>query len=83
MNSHAWQQPVSSGDAYRRAGGRRRVNASRKLKAELRRFRIVLLLRTGHSTREMAETLGVSPSTIRRDLNALLGEGVVVRSYVP
>jgi DeoR/GlpR family transcriptional regulator of sugar metabolism len=68
-----------SGDAYRRAGGQR-INASRKLKAELRRFRLVPLLRSGHTTREMAEALGVSSSTIRRDLNALLAEGLVVRS---
>jgi DNA-binding NarL/FixJ family response regulator len=77
MNAHAWQQPVSPGDAYRRAGGRRRLNASRKLKAEVRRFKVVPLLRSGHSTREMAEALGVSPSTIRRDVAALLGAGVI------
>jgi DNA-binding NarL/FixJ family response regulator len=80
MGPQGWRQPVSSGDAYRRAGGRRRLNASRKLKAELRRFKVVPLLRSGHTTREMAEALAVSVSTIRRDINTLLAGGVLVRS---
>jgi DeoR/GlpR family transcriptional regulator of sugar metabolism len=52
------------------------------MRAELRRFKVVPLLRTGHSTREMAEALGVSPSTIRRDVNTLLAEGAVGRLYL-
>jgi predicted ArsR family transcriptional regulator len=70
MNSHAWQQPVNSGDAYRRAGGRR-------MKAELRRFKLVPLLRRGYRAKEMAQELGVSVSTIRRDMAALLAQGTI------
>jgi DNA-binding NarL/FixJ family response regulator len=77
MNSHAWQQPVNSGDAYRRAGGRRRINASRQMKAELRRFKLVPLLRRGYRAKEMAQELGVSVSTIRRDMAALLAQGTI------
>jgi predicted ArsR family transcriptional regulator len=74
------QRPVSNQDAWRRAGGRGRVNHRRHARAELRRFKLGLRLRNGHTTREMAETLGVSLSTIRRDLNVLLARGLVVRS---
>jgi hypothetical protein len=48
-----------------------------KLKAELRRFKVVPLLRRGYRSKEIAQELGVSPSTIRRDVVALLGAGVI------
>jgi predicted ArsR family transcriptional regulator len=52
------------------------------MRAELWRFIVVPLLRRGYRPKEMAHELGVSVSTIRRDLTALLAQGTiaVVRS---
>lgn len=62
--------------AFRRAGSRRRYNATRQVRAALRRVRVAELLdQTGHirgSQRRIAQALGVSEATISRDVAALL-----------
>ena len=50
---------------------------------EERKFRIreILSMQRTISASELCSTLGVTPATIRRDLEALEGEGVLVRSH--
>lgn len=64
-----WNKPVSAKEAHCRAGGRRRYNARRQEKAR-RRLETVLnmLWFTDMTRQEMAQSLGVSESTISRDL---------------
>jgi DNA-binding transcriptional ArsR family regulator len=68
-------------DPNRAAGGRRRYNNLRKVNAELRRVRVAeLLLQYGlnwGAGAEIARTLGVSPSTVSRDLKALKEAGLI------
>jgi DNA invertase Pin-like site-specific DNA recombinase len=71
--------------AWKRAGGRRRYNAERRRKAEERRDQILELTaginllalvpgrRTGIKA-ELARRLGVSRSTISRDVNAIFSD---------
>ena len=77
MNHRGWQQPVSDRDAYRRAGGRRRYNFARQLRAEVRLREVVRRLREGYSYTEIAEALHVHRSTISRDVQKLLAAGVI------
>jgi hypothetical protein len=77
MNTKDWSEWTDSRAVYRRAGGRRRYNAIRRLRAECRRVKLARLclkyypdyppLARGLQTRLAAE-LGVSRSTISRDL---------------
>jgi hypothetical protein len=65
------------GEICRRAGGRRRYNARRKFLAEIRRFQLVKLFEEHDpfewgSRKKLAEKLGVSESTISRDIARLL-----------
>jgi len=67
---------VADGEAHRRAEGRKRWNAVRRLCAELRRAEVLRLLAAwgwerGTQSR-IAEHLGVDRSTISRDLQKLL-----------
>lgn len=62
--------------AYRRAGGRRRVNLTRQLHARLRRAEVARLLAdtawVRGSQKAIAEHLGVSEATISRDVAAIM-----------
>jgi hypothetical protein len=70
-----WADPTSDAEAVARAGGRRRHNATRRARAELRRAevaRLLAVLGLRHGTQAViARRLGVSKSTISRDLTAL------------
>ncbi len=57
----------------RRAGGRRRHNSVRQLRALVRRMQVARLLLTGvRSPRQLAARLHVDTSTITRDLQVIL-----------
>ena len=63
-----WNLPTSKNEAYRRAGGRRRYNSYRKLKASFRLKQVIELYMAGiHNKSEIARQLGVHRSTITRD----------------
>jgi hypothetical protein len=65
---------LSQEELERRASGRRHYNSLRHFKALLRRCQVATLLASGVSSRvDMAAQLGVHPSTILRDIIALLG----------
>ncbi len=73
----SWTTLVSSDEAARRAAGRRRINAERHRRAELRRDQVVRMVieRGGleHGIRAaIARELGVSRSTISRDIAATI-----------
>lgn len=66
-------------DPERAAGGRRRYNALRQDRAQLRRMKVTeLLCELGWLTRgtqaRIAELLGVSPATISRDFERIVRE---------
>lgn len=71
-----WSAPVSGDEAVRRAAGRRHYNARRTEEKLLRRQEVTeMLLDNGHrwgSQAAMARALGVSESTISRDVDAIL-----------
>jgi len=73
--SKDWSTPVSSTEAYRRAGGRRHYNAIRQFQAEWRRSQVAkLLLEQGDKygvQADLARKLGVSEATVSRDIAAL------------
>jgi hypothetical protein len=76
----SWSQPVSTDEAQRRASGRRRHNALRHIAQARRRTEVARRLAEmkrglpqGIQT-ELARELGVAPSTICRDIAALLRE---------
>ncbi len=75
--SSFWSDSVPDQEAWRRASGRRHYNAWRRLKAEYRRFQLVGLARQlpwsfwGRNGAELARRLGVSRSTICRDMKVL------------
>ena len=74
-----WGEWVSNGEAYARAGGRRRYNARRQFKADYRRYRLTCLarqsginpFRRGAQT-TLARMLGVSRATVCRDIAVML-----------
>lgn len=63
----------------RRASGRRHYNSWRYFLALYRRCEVVKLLGQGWKRSHIAARLGVSPSTISRDLQRLYQEGRDVR----
>ena len=67
----AWVDRVSSEEASRRAGGRRRWNALRRDRAIVRRGEVARLLRAYGAARgsqaKIAREIGVSQPTISRD----------------
>jgi hypothetical protein len=83
----SWSSPTSDDAAARRAGGRARYNATRRLQATLRRRQLVErwedLARSGRSLYDFREraraavALGVHPATITRDLRAIQNEWAV------
>ena len=77
-----WSDWTSDDEAYRRAGGRRAYNAWRQSMALYRRMRLMeiaarnqlnLWSRNG-AQKALARALGVSPSTVSRDIKAILAE---------
>jgi hypothetical protein len=75
MNGIDWGAPVTDIEAFRRAGGRRAYNALRRIDVEIRRMKVLKLLRRygfrhGIQAR-IAHELGVSEATISRDIAAL------------
>jgi len=75
ISRQAWTQPTSDAAAWARAGGRRRHNATRRARAELRRVEVARLLGTlglRHGSQAViARRLGVSEATISRDVTAV------------
>jgi hypothetical protein len=71
-----WASPASWDEVCRRAAGRRRYHAVRRVRRELRRKQVLeLLVRHGHGhgvQARIARELGVSQATICRDVRALL-----------
>lgn len=74
---------MEAAEIYRRASGRRRYNARRKLAASLRRQRIATLLKSRPWVRgiqtALAIELGVSQATLSRDVKAVLGDAARCR----
>ncbi len=74
--SKSWGAPTSWDEVCRRNAGRAHYNAVRRAQRELRRRKVLTLLRTygyeqGVQAR-IAVELGVSEATISRDVRALL-----------
>ena len=76
-----WSAQIDSVTTHRRAGGRRRWNSYRQLKAKLRQHKVLaimaeMVLPSGKLHRGMqariARMLGVSQATISRDIIAVL-----------
>jgi hypothetical protein len=72
-----WSTRTTWNEVQRRAAGRNRINAVRRLRAVLRRGEVVQLLKTFRvfnrgSQAEIARRLGVSEATISRDVKLLL-----------
>jgi len=70
VDSYEWDE------ICRRAGGRRRYNARRKLIAEMRRFKVAQLVKEyglyeRGVQKRIADELGVSEATISRDIALL------------
>ena len=84
MSATIWRNNLSRDGVNRRAGGRRRINAERKAKAQKRREEIkeilgerILFLGTSYGRgleTSLAHTFGVHRSTICRDAAVLLDE---------
>jgi hypothetical protein len=72
----AWHQSTSWDTVCRRAIGRRKFNAIRQLKAQLRRGQVLRLLHDlgwGYRVQvKIAAALGVSEATVSRDLKTIL-----------
>jgi len=67
-----WSAPTTREIMARRAGGRRHYNSCRRFCAAMRRKRIVTLLPAyGWRQARVARALGVSESTVSRDLDAM------------
>jgi hypothetical protein len=88
-NKNGQWAPASSYDqAARRASGRRRYNARRQVRATIRRGRIIKIweaqspggwcITAWGSQSQLAEMLGVSRSTICRDVRAMLASNAVL-----
>ena len=91
MKRYEWNFWTDNGSAGRRAGGRRRYNAQRRRQVEARREALVAalggcvwlpLIRRGAIT-ALAQSFGVSPSTISRDLQYLMFGGKVYHFCQP
>lgn len=77
-----WSAWTSDAEAHRRAGGRRGFNRWRQTMALYRQMRLMEIVarnqmdlwkRTG-AQKMLARTLGVSKSTVSRDIKAILSE---------
>jgi hypothetical protein len=76
-NRGNWSRQVPNSQAYRRAGGRRKWNAERKLKAQLRQQEMARLLGSGraYTLSDLASLLGCGISTAWRDKQSLTALG--------
>jgi hypothetical protein len=79
--ANKWGERTDWQEVRRRAGGRRRFNAARQLQAEQRRrAELAALIRAGRSglergvQRTLAQVFAVHPSTVSRDIRAILGD---------
>lgn len=70
MNRQQWKSPLSKLQAFKRASGRRRINARRSNLAGQRRLKLIELVKVGLPNAEIARRLDVHRSTITRDLEA-------------
>lgn len=69
-----WTNPVSNSEAYRRVGGRRRINKERQIRAIERQVAALNLWWYQHlSTAEIAKILGVHRTTVWRYLKISFG----------
>ena len=66
MNKLNWSKSVSNNEAYRRAGGRRRINKQRQAAAFWRSMEVWWLGRQGKRPLEIAAELGIHPTTAYR-----------------
>ena len=91
MKIFEWRMPTDSETAKRRAGGRRRYNAMRRRRVDARRLVVAeavarmgwfAYMARGLRT-SLAAQLGVSPSTISRDLRYLLFGGTEYTFHNP
>jgi IS30 family transposase len=79
-----WSDPTDPRNAARRAGGRRRYNATRQFLAAERRLKVARLVHEygndwGVRAR-IAQELGVHRSTVTRDIQAIR-EGLYARAW--
>ena len=79
--SNGWSEWVSDGEAAARAGGRRRYNEVRRVRAQYRRIQVAERLLsygwTYGAQARIAEELGVSDATISRDLKAIFPRAIL------
>ena len=72
----AWSASTSTDEAHRRVAGRRQYNATRQLRAIMRRAEVIGLLDQlgyGHGVQVViARRLGVSAATVSRDVARIL-----------
>jgi hypothetical protein len=73
-----WGARITAYEAYRRAGGRRALNARRRFQAGERQVQVaqrIAQLGLQHGVRaRIALELGVHPSTIGRDIQRIFGD---------
>lgn len=73
-----WGVPVPNSVAFARVGGRKKYNALRQFEARLRQIEVTKLMNAmgwkKGCQRQIARHLGVSNSTISRDVKAILAE---------
>lgn len=77
-NSH-WSAPADPVTVYRRAGGRRRYNARRRLAALARRAKLCKLLVSEHAAIVMPEIKPDNVASIDRALKAICNRGMQAR----
>jgi DNA-binding NarL/FixJ family response regulator len=72
MQRHHWHRRTSWAEVCARASGRRHYNSVRQFRAKLRQIQVARLLRDGLRQTHIAAVLSVHPSTVSRDVAALL-----------
>ena len=81
--SNNWSRKVPNAVAIARSGGRKKYNAMRQFEASLRQIKVAQMMNTNGwrkgTQRQIARQLGVSDSTISRDVKVIL-EGLKLSS---